>query len=136
MSKIYGNFKLKPPFKRLYPIYWVVPSKSEVAYGICGYRGTAFTVTSATNIIISVVTDLFITNGKCEERERCLCLDCKYNRTTIGSFAESKDTSVKRLSKKWGKLIAKVNSVVVDVDLLTSQVENERVTKLINIKNK
>ena len=117
--EIYGNFKLKPPYKNKYPIFWIVSHKSKVAYGICGYKGKAFTMTSRNDYLtIGMVVDFFITDGECEEAKRCLCLDCKYNKTTIESFAKAKSISVKRLSKKWGKLVAKVNSVVVDINQL------------------
>jgi len=118
-TEIYGNFNLKPPYKDLYPIYWLVPPKSKVAYGVCGYSGKAFTFTTLNNfegvLTIGIVVDLFITEGKCEEAERCLCLDCKYNKTTIGSYAKAKGLTTKRLSKVWEGLIAKVNGVVLNV---------------------
>ena len=113
--QLYGNFHLQPPYKGRYPVFWVIiPDKRKVAYGICGYKGKAFTLTSSSDYLtIGVVTDILI-NKKCEEAERCLCLDCKYNRTTPESFSKSKKLSLKRITKQWGRIIASVNSITLD----------------------
>lgn len=118
--KIFGNFNLKPPFKRIYPIYWVIfPEEPKSAYGICGYMGRAFTVASSANWAkITAITDLIISDGNCEEAKRCLVIGCQHNQTTPKSFASAHNLSIKKLQRTWTRLISNVNSVVIPPKLI------------------
>jgi len=110
--KVIGNFNIKPPFRGIYPIYWIIyPEDLDNAYGICGYSNRAFTIASPESKRLLVVNDLFFTNGKCEERERCLVVSCKYNKTTIESYAKAFDLSDKKLKKIWDRLICNVTAI-------------------------
>lgn len=129
--KIIGNFDLKPPFSKVYPIYWVIfPEEQDVAYGICGYIGRAFTVTSPNNWIkLTAVTSLMISDGKCQEAERCLVMGCKYNRTTKELYSKAYNIPIHRLEKMWERLISNVNSVIAPAKLIYQgyQKENKRI---------
>ena len=118
--KIIGNFNLKPPFRKVYPIYWVIfPEEQEVAYGICGYISRAFVVTSPNNWVkMTTVTSLIIIDGKCQEGERCLVMGCKYNRTTKELYSKTYNIPIHRLEKMWERLISNVNSVVAPAKLI------------------
>jgi hypothetical protein len=118
--KIIGNFNLKPPFRKVYPIYWVIfPEEQEVAYGICGYISRAFVVTSPNNWVkMTTVTSLIIIDGKCQEGERCLVMGCKYNRTTKELYSKAYNIPIHRLEKMWERLISNVNSVVAPAKLI------------------
>jgi len=111
--KVIGNFNLKPPFKKLYPIYWLIyPESSDKAYGICGYSNRAFAVSSPNNWVkLTTVTSLVIDNDECQESERCLVVSCKYNKTTIETYAKAFDLSARKLQKLWDRLICNVTAI-------------------------
>jgi len=125
--KIIGNFNLKPPFRKVYPIYWVIfPEEQEVAYGICGYISRAFVVTSPNNWVkMTTVTSLIIIDGKCQEGERCLVMGCKYNRTTKELYSKTYNIPIHRLEKMWERLISNVNSVVAPAKLIYQGYQKE-----------
>jgi len=134
--KIIGNFNLKPPFRRIYPIYWVIfPEEPEIAYGVCGYINRAFTVASPENWVkMTAINEFIISKSGCEEAERCLAIGCIHNRTTLKSFALAHSLSIKRLRRMWTRLISNVNSVVIPSKIIyknyqkTKQKNHKRLT--------
>jgi len=87
----------------VYPIVWVESGKRYIGY--CGLTQKVFAVTSNAWKPL-IVVDFIIEDGECEERERCLNILCKYNKTTPKSFAKEFHMKAKCVEREWANIVA------------------------------
>ena len=84
-----------------YPVLWVqIPDTKSTFIGFCGYSQRPFNL-RADLLSAIIIRDLFISKKGCEEEERCLNTDCKFNKTTMEGFL--KHLGAKRRNKSWEK---------------------------------
>ena len=123
--------ELKPG---LFRVIWVVfkgkKTKSLMYLGICGYSWKPAFIGDLLHTLI--VHDLYIDEeaARCEEEERCLNLSCPYNKTTLETYARSRNISPKFkkkwLTPRWKKL----------VEIVASYVPFAEEAKQVHIRNK
>lgn len=121
LNIILKEFRIEYPGKKeVYrvPIYWaqIRVSKRKVLggptlvfgtkrghrifFGFCMLHQKLFTVNLVGPILVLFTSDLYISEGRCEEGDRCLNLECPFNYTTKTSFLTSNGVP----SKQWAKI--------------------------------
>lgn len=69
------------------PVLWVearkvLKTRSRTVLGICGFSKRVFRITSKKDVLsVLMIQDIYV-EPKCEERYRCLDVDCPKNETT------------------------------------------------------
>lgn len=90
---------------RTVPVLWVTcgkhfrkPLNREGLYiGFCGETGRVYTFS---NIFSAIIVKDIVINGGCEEAERCINMDCSYNRATAESYSKAKGWKRKLTAKQ------------------------------------
>jgi hypothetical protein len=96
------------------PIIWAIIHKKDkkkpVCIGVCGYCWKPFFAGSILHVI--AVHDFYLNQsaGECEEGTRCLNLSCKFNKTTLQTFAKSwyvtsTENLIAKIKPIWEKVI-------------------------------
>lgn len=93
--------EVEAPF---YPVCWIVGEfgKTPTYYGVCGYSKKVFTLNTDFRYPL-IINDLIVENGKCEEAERCINLECSLNKTTFQKWAHGEIKPTPARIESWRK---------------------------------